>query len=299
MSMKADVVIIGAGPAGLTAGIFTSRAGLKTICVEALAVGGQASLTYEITNYPGFKSISGFDLTSNMAEQARACGVQLEYGKVESLTKSKTGFEVKTKHETFEAEKVIVACGSKVRKLNLSNEEKLTGHGISYCASCDGSFFKGKNVAVVGGGNTAFADVIYLSKLAKKVYLINRSERYRGNKTTFEKIKKMPNVEILSSSVVEGLRSTDVLTGIEVNTSGVKKELSIEGLFIAIGYEANFDFVKFNVETDENGYIKVNEDKQTSVKNLFACGDATSKKFKQVITACADGAIAGNSCVGA
>ncbi len=296
--MKADVVIIGAGPAGLTAGIFASRAGLKTICVEALAIGGQASLTYEITNYPGFTSISGFDLTSSMAEQAKACGVQLEYGKVESLTQTKSGFEVKTKQETFVAEKVIVACGSKVRKLNLPNEEKLTGHGVSYCASCDGNFFKDKTVAVVGGGNTAFADVIYLSKLAQKVYLINRSERYRGSKTTFEKIKKLSNVEILSSTVVEDLRSTDVLTGIEINTNGTKKELAVDGLFVAIGYEANFNFVKFDVETDENGYIKVDENKQTSVKNLFACGDATSKTFKQVITACADGAIAGNACVG-
>lgn len=169
--MNSDVFIIGAGPAGLTAGIFTCRAGLSTICIEKLAIGGQASLSNDIANYPGFDSISGFDLTEKMVNQAKSNGLKLEWGTVKSLTKTKTGFSIKTQDHTYTAKKVIIATGCKTKKLGLKDEERLTGRGVSYCASCDGGFFANKVVAVVGGGNTAIGDVEYLSRLAKKFIL--------------------------------------------------------------------------------------------------------------------------------
>ena len=275
--MKSDVLIIGAGPAGLTAGIFTCRAGLSSVCIEKLAVGGQASISHEIANYPGFEAISGFDLMDRIAKQAKSNGLRIAYGTVKSLEKSKTGFIVKTVDETFNSRKVIIASGCKTRKLGLKDEERLTGRGISYCASCDGAFFKDKVVAVVGGGNTAIGDVEYLSRLAKKIYLINRTEKFRAGEFALKKIKKLKNL---------------------VNIDGTKTKINLDGLFIAIGYEPDTSFIKFDVDTNPQGYIIVDDNMRTSVKNLYACGDIINKDFRQIVVACADGAKAGNSCIG-
>ncbi len=296
--MKADVVIIGGGPAGLTAGIFACRAGLNVVLLEKLALGGQASLSYKIANYPGFKDISGFDLANKMREQAEAVGLKIEYAEVCALTQTKIGFSVKTKDVTYSAKKVIIACGCIARKLGLDREKEFTGKGISYCASCDGNFFKGKDVAVVGGGNTAIEDVDYLTKIAKKVYLINRTEHFRAGEHEVRRIKKYKNVEVLTNTTVKQLLGESLLEGLELKVGNAKRKLAISGLFVAIGHEPNLDFVKLNLKLDKFGYIIVDENKQTSVKNLFACGDITSKKFRQIITACADGAIAGNACIG-
>ena len=296
--MKIDVAIIGAGPAGLSAGIFTCRAGLKTVCFERLAVGGQASLSYDIANYPGFESISGFELAEKFLNQATKLGLELEYANVTSIAKSNCGFEIIASNKKYSAKKVIIACGCKARKLNIENEDKLTGKGVSYCASCDGNFFKGKNVAVVGGGDTAFENVEYLARIANKVTLFNRSEKFRGHPTTLTEIQKLKNVEIVTNSQVTKIVGKEVLEGIEVNVNGQTKSVKVDGLFIAIGYEPDLTFVDCNIKTDKNGYIIVDENQQTNIKNLYACGDIVSKKFKQVITACADGARAGNSCIG-
>ncbi len=296
--MKYDVVIIGAGPAGLSAGIFTARAGLKTLCLEKLATGGQAALSYEVANYPGFESISGWDLMQKMQQQATSCGMELEFAQVVKLTKLTSSFKIETKQQTYLAKKVIVACGAKARKLGLENELELTGKGVSYCASCDGNFFKNKAVAVVGGGNTAMEDVEYLSKIASKVYLINRSETFRADQVTVNAVKKMKNVKIITSSVVTKLIGERNLTGIEMSIANKKRMLAVDGLFVAIGYEPDLEFMKIKIEKDSAGYIVVDKNMQTNVKNLFACGDIISKDFKQIITACADGAVAGNSCVG-
>lgn len=296
--MKFDVAIIGAGPAGLSAGIFTARAGLSTICFEKLAVGGQASLSHEIANYPGFESISGFDLTEKMCEQALKNGMQLEYASVQSLEKIENEFEIKTRDKTFKANKVIIANGCKVRKLGIPNEQRLTGRGVSYCASCDGGFFKDKIVAVVGGGNTAIGNVEYLSRIAKKIYLINRTENFRAGNKKVEKIKSYSNVEIITSAVVEELIGDKTLEEIQINNNGNKQRIKLDGVFIAIGYEPDLSFIKLTLKLDDAGYIKVDKNQKTNIKNLYACGDTTSKGFKQVITACADGARAGNSCVG-
>ena len=296
--MKYDVIIIGAGPAGLSAGIFTARAGLKTLCIEKLGVGGQASIAVEISNYPGMGKISGFDLGPKMAEDATNCGVQIEYETVQKLSQTKTGFSIKTKHNNYTAKKVILACGAKVRNLGIESEQNYIGRGVSYCASCDGAFFKNKTVAVVGGGNTAIGDCLYLSRLAKKVYLIHRREVFTANKLDFEKVKSLKNVEIITNTTVKELQGENQLQPVVINQNKTTKKLKIDGLFVAVGYEPDLSFVDINIKKDKFGYVLVDENKQTSVKYLYACGDIISKKFKQIITAAADGAMAGNSCVG-
>lgn len=293
-----DVAIIGAGPSGLTAGIFTCNAGLSTICFEKLAVGGQASLTYEIVNYPGFEKISGFELAEKMKNHAELAGVQIEYFNVLKLNKLKSGFSLKTKNGTYKAKKVIIASGNKVRKLGLENETKLMGKGVSYCASCDGAFYKGKVVAVVGGGNSAFEYIKYLSRIAKKVYVLNRSDKFRMDAYKLDIVKQMKNVEIITNVVVKKLYGEDVLNSVEIFINNKKRNLKIDGLFVAIGHEPDLDFVYFEIDLDKAGFIKVDNNQKTSVENVYACGDITSKHFKQVVTACADGARAGNSCIG-
>ncbi len=296
-NMKIDIAIIGAGPAGLTAGIFTSRAGLKTVCFEKLAIGGQAALSYEIANYPGFESISGFDLTQKMHAQAESCGTTFIYESVKKLKKLKNGFSIQTTENRYLAGKIIIACGCKTRKLGLENELQLTGRGISYCASCDGGFFKNKVVAVVGGGNTAVEDVKYLARIAKKVYLINRSQKFRAGNHTIEQLKKFKNLEIIKNAQVKKLFGAEKLEKISVLIDKETKDIKVDGLFIAIGYEPDLKFLDIDVKLDKYGYILVDEKMRTNVDDLFACGDITGKSFKQVITACADGAIAGNSCI--
>ncbi len=296
-NMKIDIAIIGAGPAGLTAGIFTSRAGLKTVCFEKLAIGGQAALSYEIANYPGFESISGFDLTQKMHAQAESCGTTFIYESVKKLKKLKNGFSIQTTENRYLAGKIIIACGCKTRKLGLENELQLTGRGISYCASCDGGFFKNKVVAVVGGGNTAVEDVKYLARIAKKVYLINRSQKFRAGNHTIEQLKKFKNLEIIKNAQVKKLFGAEKLEKISVLIDKETKDIKVDGLFIAIGYEPDLSFLDIDVKRDKYGYILVDEKMRTNVDDLFACGDITGKSFKQVITACADGAIAGNSCI--
>ena len=295
--MNFDVAVIGGGPAGLSASIFILRAGLKTICFERLAIGGQASLSHDIANYPGFENVSGFDLTQKMFKQAKTLGADFVFANVQKVEQTKSGFKISTNKESYFAKKLIIACGVKSRQLGL-NEENYIGRGISYCASCDGNFFKDKNVAVVGGGDSAFVYAEYLSKLAKKVTLLNRSENFRAYPYRVENANGIKNLKILTNAVVQKLDGEKVLTGIQINHNGKVKKLKLDGLFVAIGHEPKFDFLDFKIKTDKNGYIIVDKYMQTSVKNVYACGDVVSKHFRQIVTACADGAIAGNSCVG-
>ena len=289
-----DVAVIGGGPAGLSACVFTTRAGLSTICFEKLAIGGQAALSYEIENYPAFKIVSGFDLTQKMFEQAKDSGTHFQFGTVNKIKKLKTCFSIQTTTETYQAKKIIIASGTLVRKLGL-NEEKFIGRGVSYCASCDGNFFKNKTVAVIGGGDSAFQAVEYLSRVAKKIILLNRSDRFKANLYRVEKAKKLKNVEIKTNVEVKELIGEDVLRAVKLNNG---KTLEVEGVFVMIGHEPNLNFLDFDLKKDSHGYLVVDESMKTSEHNVYACGDIVSKNFKQVITACADGAIAGNSCVG-
>lgn len=291
-----DVAIIGAGPAGLTAGIFTCNAGLNSICFEKLGCGGQVALTYEIINYPAFDNISGFDLADKIKNHAEHAGLKIEYTSVEKIKKLKSGFSIKTTNGIFKAKKVIIATGSKARSLGLKNEKDFLSKGVSYCASCDGAFYKNKTVAVVGSGDSAVEYVNYLSNIAKKVYLIYRGNNFRAGEFKLNKIKKLKNVEIIKQTVVLSLIGKDVLTGVEIETNKNKQVLAVDGLFVAVGHMPDLNFLDFEISLDSSGFIVVDENQKTSVNNLFACGDITSKKFKQIITACADGARAGNSC---
>lgn len=292
--MKFDVAVIGGGPAGMSACLFATRAGLNTICFEKLAIGGQAALSYDIVNYPGFKAISGVDLTQSMFNQAKDSGTYFVFGNVLKVKKLKTGFSIKTTNETFNAKKVIIASGSVSRKLGLG-EKRFIGKGISYCASCDGNFFKGKPVAIVGGGDSAFVYAEYLANLASEVYILNRGDKLRANAYRVDAVKKLKNVKILMNTQIERLEGEFILTGLKLNKN---RHLDVAGLFVAIGHVPNLDFIDFELELDKNGYILVDDFMKTSEKNVYACGDIVSKHFRQIITACADGAIAGNSCIG-
>lgn len=298
ISMMYDVVIVGGGPAGLSAGIFTCRAGLNTILLEGKFIGGQTALSYEIANYPGFEKISGMELTENMLKQAEGVGLNIEYENVISVKANKTCFSIKTKSKIYKAKKVILACGSVAKKLGLENQDRFIGKGISYCASCDGGFFKNKTVAVVGGGNSAVEYVNYLSRIAKKIYLIVRKDCLKAGDYEQEKLSKLKNVKILFNTNITKLYGDEVLTGVQINTNNKTSKLKIDGLFVAIGYKPELSFLNIEVEKDSFGYIIVDKNQQTSVKNLYACGDIVSKDFKQVISACSDGARAGNSCIG-
>ena len=292
--MKFDVAVIGGGPAGLSASIFTTRAGLSTICFEKLAIGGQASLSHDIGNYPGFNSISGFELTMKMFEQAKHNGTEFCFGSVLKIKKLKSGFTIKTKTETYNAKKLIIACGTIPRRLGI-NEDKYIGKGISYCASCDGNFFKGKNVAVVGGGDSAFVYAEYLARIVKKVYILNRSEKFKASLKRIENVKKLKNVEILTNTQIKQLKGEDVIEGVDLNNG---ENLKVEGVFVAIGHVPDLNFIDFDLKKDKNGYIVVDKNMKTSEENVFACGDIINKHFRQIVTACADGALAGNSCIG-
>ena len=294
--MKYDVAIVGAGPAGLSAGIFTSRAGLKTICFDHSGFGGLAALSHDISNYPGFNSITGFELTENMFEQAKLNGVEFENAKVKKVKKLENFFEIETDSINIKASKLIIASGTVPKNLDIGEQDYI-GRGVSYCASCDGNFFKNKAVAIVGGGDTAFEYAEYMSRIASKIYLLNRTEDFRATNFRVKKAKDIPNLEIYTSVIVKNIKGEYSVSEIEYEINGETKALKIEGLFVAIGHEPKVDFLDFDVLKDEEGYIVVNSDMETNVKNVYACGDVVKKHFRQVITACSDGAVAGNSCI--
>lgn len=294
--MKYDVIIIGAGPAGLTAALFASRAGLKVMCIEKLVIGGQASLIYKVENFPTYSAIGGFEIMDKIKSQAQGFGTEFKSEHVVKLLSGKNDFDVVTNKSNYKARKVIIACGCKTRKLGLDREQELTGKGVSYCASCDGGFFKDKVVAIVGGGDTAMQDAEYLSRLATKVYVLNRTEKFKAEKYKLNNVKKLKNVEFILNAQVTRLLGKEKLEGIEIKHGEQTKRKKVDGLFVAIGQYPELEFVDFAIDKDEMGYLKVDENQLTSVKNLYACGDITSGNFKQIITACAEGARAGNSC---
>ena len=293
-----DVAIVGAGPAGLTAGIYACNAGLSVICFEKLVVGGQASLTYEIVNYTGFEKITGVDLAEKMLKHAESAGVKIEYQKVDKIKKLKNDFRINTKLGSFKAKKIIIASGNKIRKLGLESEARYVGRGVSYCASCDGAFYKNKTVAVVGGGNSAYEYVKYLSRIVKNVYVLNRSGIFKMGEHKLNKMKQIKNVTILTNAEIKKINGADFVESADILVGNKKQNIKIDGLFVAIGHEPDLDFLDFGIKLDKHGFIKVNDEQKTSVENVFACGDIVSKKLKQIITACGDGARAGNACIG-
>lgn len=290
-----DVVIIGSGPAGLTAAIYASRAELKGIVIEKNGMsGGQIINTYEVDNYPGIPGISGFELANRFREHCDRLGMEFCEGEVKSLSVDEN--EIKTilleDGTEFRSKTVIIAGGVKNRKLEVPGEEELAGMGVSYCATCDGAFFKGRRVAVVGGGDVAVEDAIFLARLAEKVYVIHRRDEFRAAKSLTRRLMEMENVEVIWDSVVERIEGDDMVTGINIanKKTGEEREIPLDGVFVAVGNMPLSQNYADMIELDENGYIKASEDCQTSVPGIYAAGDIRTKPLKQIITAAADGA---------
>jgi len=296
-----DVIIVGAGPAGLTAAIYTSRKNLSTLIVSK-DLSGHIITTPHIENYPGMEKTSGMELMQNMEEQVKNFGVEIIYEEVLSVKQEGKNFAVATKGKKYEAKSVILAFGKTPRNLDISSEKKFQGKGVFYCSTCDAPLMKNKTTAVVGGGNSALNSALYLSGIAKKVYLIHRRDEFRGFETMVEKVKQKKNVEIILDSVVEELRGEKFVQSImvkNVKTNAVK-ELKVDGVFVEAGYEVKADFIKGLVKLDENNHIVVNGKCETFQPNsnktmpgIFAAGDATNGPFKQIVIAAGEGAKAG------
>ena len=292
----ADVLIIGGGPAGLSAAIYVQRSGKQAIVLEAVTVGGQIINTPEIANYPGIKEISGFDFSMGLYEQATALGAEVTYEKAVGIQeKQEGGFVVKTESgKEFEAKAVIIATGAKNRQLGLEREGALIGRGVSYCATCDGAFFKGKAVAVNGGGNTALEDALFLTNYCSKVYIIHRRDEFRGEPGNLEAVKNKENVEFILNATVVELKGDSKLEAVVVKdkNTGETREVEVQGLFVAIGQEPdNKDFADM-VELDNGGYVVADESCRTKVPGVFVAGDCRTKQVRQLTTAASDGAIA-------
>ncbi len=290
-----DVIIIGGGPAGLSAGIYAARGGLKTVIVESKSIGGQAQTAHEIQNYPGIKAVGGFDLCYSMMEQCTSFGVDFALDRIAAcdLQNKKITLESGNK---LSAKFIIIATGASPRKLGVENESRFLGKGVSYCATCDGAFFKGKTVAVIGGGNTAVEDALYLEKLASKVYLVHRRDALRADRILCDRLEKS-NVEVIWSSVVQNLDGDDNLT--QMTLKNVKNDtlstVSVDGVFVAIGQIPESNLFE-GVQKTSDGYIITDENMRTDIDGVFAVGDVRDTTLRQVVTACADGAIAGAIC---
>lgn len=285
-----DIIIIGAGPSGMSAALYALRANKKVLLLEKKCFGGQIINASNIENYPALPNVSGYDFATNLYNQIKSLGVILKYEEVLEVTDKK---EVITTKDTYKGKNIIIATGLKKRKLNLENEDKLLGSGISYCATCDGNFYKNKNVAVVGGGNTALEDVLYLSNIASKVYLIHRRDNFRGEKKLISEVKEKNNIELILNSNITKIIGEDNLNSIEItdNRNNISK-LEIDGLFIAIGNIPDNNRFKNIIDLDENGYIIANANLKTKTDNIYVAGDTRVKTLRQLVTATSDGAIA-------
>ena len=292
---KYDVIVIGGGPAGYTAALYTARAGLSTLVIEKLYAGGQMTQTHQIDNYPGFhEGIDGFTLGMHMQLGAQRFGVEVVNAEVLSVRLDGAEKQIETNEGLYLAKAVVIATGAGHRHLGVEKESELVGRGVAYCASCDGMFYRGKTVAVVGGGNSAAADAMVLSRIAKKVYLIHRRDRLRATKVYHEPLEKAENIEFVWNSAVEELLSEDVLTGVRVRNlqSGEEKVLALDGLFVSVGRSPVTELFKGQLELDENGYIIADESTRTSLPGVYAVGDVRTKAVRQIVTAAADGAVA-------
>lgn len=298
MNKHYDVIVIGAGPAGLTAGIYASRAGAKILIIEKGAEGGQSNYAAELENYPGLDGVSGAELSEKMKAQSLKYGAEIVSDEVTSVDIATMKVSTAYNGDVF-CKSLILAMGTRNRPLGIDGEDKYIGAGISYCAVCDGGFFRGKTVAVAGGGNTAFKDALYLSKLCKKVYLVHRREGFRADKIYIERAKKAGNIEFVLNCTVTKLAGDNRLAAISVTDKrdGRSTDIEVQGLFVALGTLPESGIVKNQIITDDNGYIPTDENMQTNIKGVFAVGDIRRKPLRQIITAAADGAIAAEAAV--
>ena len=282
-----DIIIIGAGPAGLTAGIYALRANLKVLIIEKESIGGQISTSPLVENYPGYKSISGLELSNSMYEQYNALGGELEVDEVTKIKKD-DDFTVTTEYDEYRAKSIIIATGAKHKHLNIDREEDFIGKGLSYCATCDGAFFKDKIVAVIGGASTAVTSAIYLSNIAKKVYLIYRKSKLKCEDILKTRLDKLENVEIIYNSEVTKLIGKDVIEGIVLNDSDT---IEVDGVFVSIGMEPNTKFVEKLIPITDDNYID-SLDTKTNIEGIFVAGDVRKKDLRQLTTAVSDGSLA-------
>ena len=288
-----DLIIIGSGPAGLSAAIYGKRAGLNLLVLEKNPMsGGQVLNTYEVDNYLGMPGTDGFDMGMKFREHADKMGVEFREASALSIEDKQKSKLVRTTEGDLEARAVILATGAIHAALGVKGEEKFSGKGVSYCATCDGAFFRGKTVAVVGGGDVALEDAIYLSRLCEKVYLIHRRDELRGAYILQEELKALPNVEFLYSHVVEEITGEDAVNGLRVKNLKTEESyvLRADGVFVAVGIRPGTELVRDMVDCDEGGYVLAGEDCVTSVPGIFAAGDVRKKPLRQIATAVADGA---------
>lgn len=287
-----DIITVGAGPAGLTAALYAMRAGKKVLIIEKDSFGGQITFSPKVENYPGFAEMSGNEFADKLVEQVLSQGADAEVGRVVEIRDGETKTVV-TEDGEFEAKAVIIATGVKHRMLGLEGEETLVGNGISFCAVCDGAFYKDKTVAVIGGGNSALQEAILLSDTARKVYIIQNLENLTGEAKLAEVVRLKDNIEIITSAVVTKLLSEgDALSGIVISSGGVLRELELDGMFIAIGLIPENQPFEALADLDSFGYFDADESCVTKTKGIFIAGDCRSKKIRQITTACADGSVA-------
>lgn len=287
-----DVIIVGAGPAGVSAAIYLKRANKNILVLEKGVVGGQVAITSDVKNYAGFVGESGYDLSLSMKKQLENNNIDVRY---EEVVKTELESKIKriyTHNGTFETRAVILCLGAGCKKLNMPGEKEFTGRGVSYCATCDGNFFKGKDVCVIGGGNSAIEDVIYLSNLAKKVILVHRRDEFRSDPVSVDEMKTLKNVQICYSSTVTEFCGNDVLTHInlkDLKTNSIRK-VDVEGAFVSVGRAPDIDFLGGAVKTDSMGYIECDANLQTNIEGVFVAGDIRPKILRQIVTAVSDGA---------
>ncbi len=291
-----DIIIIGGGPGGLSAAIYAARSEMKTILLEAGMLGGQIATTTHVQNYPGsIQDCTGPKLVDRMEEQAKEFGAEIAYDYVDSITKKDNVFYIKTSSKKIYESKTVIAClGATPKMLGIDGEAEFRGLGVSYCATCDGGFFKNKEIAVVGGGDTALQEAIFLTKFASKIYLIHRRDEFRGAKSLETKIRKIPKIELVLNTVPLKILGTSTVEGIEIQNKITKdiSTLKLDGVFMFVGYKPNSELLKDLAELDEQGYVKTNADMSTKTPGLFAVGDMIAKPLRQAITAASDGAIA-------
>lgn len=290
-----DMVIIGGGPGGYTAALYAARAGLSVIVLEKLSAGGQMALSHQIDNYPGFpEGIDGFTLGEQMQQGAERFGAETELAEVYSLDLKADPKVIDTSEGVYYGRTVVYAAGAGPRELGVSGEKDLVGRGINYCAACDGMFYRGRTVAIVGGGNSAVADALILARIAKKVILIHRRDTLRAEKIYHAQLEKMENVEFRWDSEIVELRSDEKLNGIRIRNvkSGEISEEAVDGLFVSIGRRPNTELVQNQLELDRSGYIVADESTRASIPGVFAVGDVRTKALRQIVTAAADGAVA-------
>lgn len=286
------LVIIGSGPAGLTAAIYAARGGLNPLVVSGRAQGGQLMLTTDVDDYPGFdEGIQGPDLMIKMRKQAQRFAVRFVDEDVLSVDFAQTPFTIKTESQELKAESVIIATGAQASWLGIESETRLRGRGVSACAVCDGFFFKGKNIIVVGGGDTAMREAQHLSKIANKLYIVHRRDAFRAQKALVDLVTSKPNVEILFNKTIEEILGDQMVNGVKLKdtVTGAVTEMPIDAVFVAIGHKPSTDFLKGQVELDEKGYIKVTDEVFSSEPGVFVSGDVSDFKYRQAVTAAGSG----------